>query len=88
MLRVLARLLKAGVSVERIKVALRSLRKFHKHISPSRLPAQYLVTDGRNVFLLEKDKLRHLDGSDQMSFLFVLQLKHVRADVLLAAARG
>ena len=51
MLRVLARLLKAGVSVQRLKTALKSLRKYHKEISPTRVPAQYLVTDGRQMFL-------------------------------------
>ena len=37
-------------------------------------------------FFLEKDKLGDLDGSGQMSFLFVLQLQQVRREVLLAAA--
>ena len=53
MLRVLARLLKSGVSVQRLKKALNSIRKYHKEILRNSLPAQYLVTDGRQVFLRE-----------------------------------
>ena len=86
MLRVLARLLKAGVSVRRLKVALRSLRKYHDQISRKSLPSQYLVTDGRRVYLRDKDTLRDLDGSDQASFLFVVELSHVRREVTRAVA--
>src|SRR5689334_13552313 len=53
MLRVLARLLNAGVSVERIKRALQVLRKYHPEITPERLPAEYLVTDGVHVYLCD-----------------------------------
>ncbi|MEM9685127.1 MAG: MerR family transcriptional regulator, partial [Pseudomonadota bacterium] len=72
MLRALAQLLKAGVSVRRIKIALRSVRHHHKEIKQDIIPIHYLVTDGRSVFWREKDKLLDLDGSAQMSFLFVL----------------
>lgn len=88
MLRVLARLLRAGVSVSRLKVALKSLRRYHKEISETALPAQYLVTDGRKVYLHDKDTLRDLDGSGQTSFLFVLELSHVRSEVLQAVSGG
>jgi hypothetical protein len=88
MLRVLARLLDAGVSVRRLRVALKSLRKYHKLISQTDLPAQYLVTDGRNVYLRDRDTLRDLDGSGQTSFLFVLELGHVQREVLRAVSGG
>lgn len=88
MLRVLARLLLAGVSVSRLKVALKSIRKFHQMISETTLPAQYLVTDGRNVYLRDRDTLRDLDGTGQTSFLFVLELGHVQREVLRAVSRG
>jgi DNA-binding transcriptional MerR regulator len=87
-LRALARLLQAGVSVQRLKLALRSLRKHHKDISPTSLPAQYLVTDGRRVYLHERDTLREMDGSNQMAFMFVLELSQVRREVLRAASGG
>lgn len=86
MLRALARLLKAGVSVQRLKKALHSIRKHHKDILRNSLPAQYLVTDGRRVFLREKDALLDLDGTAQMSFLFILELNDVRREVIRASA--
>jgi hypothetical protein len=87
-LRVLARLLQAGVAVSRLKTALKSIRKFHKMISETALPAQYLVTDGRSVYLRDRDTLRDLDGSGQSSFLFVLELRHAQREVLHAVSKG
>ena len=88
MLRVIARLLKAGVSVERSKRALRAVRQYHKTITPTSVPTQFLVTDGRVVYFRNKNNLLDLDGSGQMSFLFVLELRHVRNEVLRAATGG
>src|SRR5579863_8326238 len=82
MLRALSRLLGAGVSVERLKRALWALRPFYKNISRGPLPAKYLATDGRVVFLRDQEGLVDLDGSGQMSFLFVLELESLRRDVL------
>jgi hypothetical protein len=88
MLRILARLLKSGVSVQRLKSALKLLRKYHGQISETSLPAQYLVTDGHKVYLRDHGMLSDLDGSGQKSFLFVVELSHVRGEVLRAAAGG
>lgn len=88
MLRVLANLLKAGISVQRLKKALQALRRYHKDITPYSLPTQYLVTNGRNVYLRDKHQLLDLDGSEQMSFMFVVELKTVHQEVLRAAAGG
>lgn len=83
MLRVLARLLKSGVAVKRLKKALISLRHYQSKISQDSLPAQYLVTDGSRVYLRnDKRALLDMDGSEQMSFLFVLELEQVRREVL------
>jgi DNA-binding transcriptional MerR regulator len=88
MLRVLGRLLDAGVSVRRIKQALQTLRRYHKDITRTSLPRQYFVTDGRKVYLRDKDTLLDLDGTAQMSFLFVLELRQVQDEVLRAIGRG
>lgn len=88
MLRVIARLLKAGVSVEKSKRALRALRRYHKDITPTSLPTQYLVTDGKAVYLRNRENLLDLDGTGQMSFFFVLELRNVQNEVLRATARG
>jgi len=86
MLKVLARLLQAGVSVRRLRLALRSFRKYHQQISPTELPAQYFVTDGANVYLRDRDTLRDLDRSGQSTFLFVLELRHVQREVSRAVS--
>jgi len=73
MLRAVSRLLSVGVSVQRIRKALRALRRHHNQISPTSLPAKYLVTDGTRVYLQNGDTLLELDGSGQMSFFFVFR---------------
>src|SRR4051812_26805467 len=50
MLRALSRFLQAGLSVSKLKKALRGLRKRHSEIRPDALPASLLVTDGTRVF--------------------------------------
>lgn len=88
MLRVIARLLQSGVSVERVRKAFTALRKHHPAITPTALPARYLVTDGKSVFLSDgKDQLEDLDGRGQMSFAFVLELSAIRDEVLREAER-
>jgi DNA-binding transcriptional MerR regulator len=88
MLRVIARLLKSGVSVKRLKRALKTLRPYHRNISRDTLMTNYFVTDGRQVFLHDKEALIDLDGSGQMSFMFVLELEDVRQDVLRVQLKG
>ena len=88
MLRVIARLLNSGVSVERVRKAFTALRKHHPAITPTALPARYLVTDGKTVFLLDgKDQLEELDGRGQMAFAFVLELSTIRDEVLQEAEK-
>jgi len=83
MLRILASLLASGISVARLKSGLKSLRKFHPEITPTSLPAKYLVTDGAKVYLQRKNQtLETLDIKGQMVFAFVVELEQVRADVL------
>ncbi|MBA3676114.1 MAG: MerR family transcriptional regulator [Sphingosinicella sp.] len=88
MLRVIARLLNSGVSVERVRKAFTALRKHHPAITPTTLPARYLITDGKSVFLSDgKAQLEELDGRGQMSFAFVLELSTIRDEVLQEAKK-
>jgi len=81
-LRVLGRLLDAGVSVKRLKSSLKSLRKYHEEITATSLPAEYLATDGRNVYLWKNSAtLEMLDDAGQMNFAFVIELTRVQAEV-------
>ena len=83
MLRILASLLKSGISVARLKQGLKSFRKFHPEITPTSLPARYLVTNGIQVYLWhENQALETLDDKGQMAFAFVLEIEQARADVL------
>jgi hypothetical protein len=87
MLRAIARLLQAGISVRRLKKALRALRRHYRGLTREVFPTKYLVTDGHRVFLHDKDALLDLDGSRQSSFLFVLELGEPYREVLRAEGR-
>jgi DNA-binding transcriptional MerR regulator len=86
LLRALEKLLSAGVSVRRVRKALQTLREYFGDISPERLPTHYLVTDGAGVYLQEyskgKKRLLDLDGTGQMSFFFVLELRDIHREIL------
>ena len=88
MLRILASLLESGISVARLKKGLKAFRKYHPKITPTSLPARYLVTDGIQVYLRQENQtLETLDEKGQMTFAFVVEIRHVRADVLEADRR-
>ncbi len=82
-MRALAKLLSLGVSVARIKTALNAIKKHHPGITPETIPSQYLVTDGEKVFLKHSNEiLETLDGSGQMSFVFMIELASLHKEVL------
>jgi DNA-binding transcriptional MerR regulator len=82
MLRVLARLLDAGISVLRLKIALRALRRYHSDITPSSLPAALLVTDGKSLYLRDRRGILEDLNSRQMAFAFVLELSQIQQEVI------
>ena len=83
MLRILASLLESGISVARLKKGLKAFRKYHPKITPTSLPARYLLTDGIQVYLRhENQTFETLDDKGQMAFAFVLEIEQARADVL------
>ena len=82
MLRVLASLLEAGISVARIKNSLTNLREHHPEITPSSLPSKYLVTDGSEVFFLnDDDTLEALNSEGQLAFMFLIEMEQARTAV-------
>ena len=82
MLCVIATLLDAGISVKRLKEGLRRLRRYHKEITATSLPAEYLVTDGTRVYLRKNSAtLEALDDSGQYNFAFVVELTRIQADL-------
>ncbi len=83
MLRILASLLRSGISVARLKKGLKAFRIYHPEITPTSLPARYLVTDGTRVYLRrENQTLETLDEGGQMAFAFVVEIEQVRAEIL------
>lgn len=81
-LRALAALLSSGISVARLKDALATLRKNHPDITPQYIPANYLVTDGRNIYYCKKsDALENLNAEGQLAFVFVIEIRRIRQEV-------
>jgi hypothetical protein len=93
MLRGLARLLTAGVSVSRIGNALEVLRSYQREIVPERIPFECLLTDGTRIYLKRVSRgpsdepLLNLDGTGQMAFFFVMELKDLHTEVLASIAK-
>ena len=82
LLRVVGRLLSAGVSVLRMKRAFQSLQKLHPEITPTTLPASHLVTDGSKLFLRQRTDILEELESGQLAFMFVLELSTIKDEVL------
>ena len=81
-LRGLAKLLEQDLSVSRLRDALRELRREHPELTPTRLPARYLVTDGKNVYFTDGGTIQNLTARGQLAFAFVLELKQLRTEVI------
>ena len=84
MLRALARLLGAGVSVLQLRKSLRALRRRHPEITPTSLPGNVLVTDGYSVLLRDGDDVLEDLSNGQLAFAFVLELRRLRDETLAA----
>lgn len=82
LLRVIGRLLSAGVSVLRLSRAFQSLKKLHPEITPMTLPASHLVTDGSKLFLRQREDVLEELESGQLAFMFVLELSKIKDEVL------
>lgn len=81
-LKSVARLLEAGVSVLRLKKSLAILRAQHSEITCDGMPATYLVTDGRDVFFRHKTGVLELLTNGQLSFAFVVEVESVRKEAI------
>jgi len=84
-LRAIAKLLQGGVSVYRLRKALKELRSVHPEITATRMPAAYLVTDGRDVLLRHRTGVLELLSSGQFSFAFVVEMESVRKEAVAFA---
>jgi DNA-binding transcriptional MerR regulator len=88
-LRLLAQLLRCGISVSKLRKSLRVLRSRHRAIKPDSVPEQFLVTDGSRIYFRQgKGVLEDLSPTGQLAFAFVVELRKVRDEVVALDADG
>lgn len=79
-LRAVRALLKAGVSVAKLKRAMATLQS-HYGRSLGSCPAEYLFTDGRSVYFRSaKDVVADVAEGNQLVFLFMCDLRQLHAE--------
>jgi DNA-binding transcriptional MerR regulator len=78
LLRSLAEILKGGISVRKLRKAFQILTAKYPEITPTSLPARYLVTDGIRIFLRNQGTLEELSPGRQLAFAFVVKLEKLR----------
>lgn len=81
-LRAIGKLLAAGVSVYRLRRALAGFRSTHKAITEAGMPASYLVTDGKDVYLRHKTGVVELLTSGQFGFAFIVEMESLRKEAV------
>lgn len=88
LLRALGRLLERGIPVRRFKEAQRTYRKLTRDVTPGRLPARYLMTDGFRLFYTE-DPARVVDltSDGQLAFAFVVDMDPINKEVIAAVEK-
>lgn len=79
LLRLLARLLKHGISVQRLKEGLAALYRT-RALPDIAVYSSYLVTDGRQLYFRDEARLEVL-ATGQFAFAFVLELNALRREV-------
>ena len=82
--RIVARLLKAGLEIGRLKVGIAELAKRAEWTSDSpEADLRLLATDGTRLFFLDRDgSVRDLTKDGQLAFAFVLDVQAVRREVM------
>jgi DNA-binding transcriptional MerR regulator len=84
-LKVITRLLQAGVSVKRMKDSFAGMnRKFREMGETSRIPG-ILVTDGKSIYFRDRDKKLVDLMSGQQCFAFLVELNPIRKEVIKQA---
>ncbi len=78
LLRVIARLLKSGISVLNLRKSLAALRKRYPEFADERLNGAVLVTDGTRIYLRQGTQVLEDLMGGQLGFAFVIELGGVR----------
>ncbi len=86
LLKVIVRLLASGIEIRRLAKALRGLKG--RLDDPAELAdkAQYLLSDGTDVYLIETGGLETLTSNRQLAFAFLVDLRSCRQE--LETAKG
>lgn len=89
LLRSISGLLKTGLPVRRLKVAIDRVRKNDfKGLTATTDIARFLITDGKDVWLRESPSvLIDLTARGQLAFAFVVDIKDAREQVLAEARK-
>lgn len=82
-LRAISHLVEMGVSITRLKSALKQLFETHDEITPGTIPGRYLVTDGTSVyFRKDNHTIESLNQGGQLTFSFVLEVQTFRDQIV------
>lgn len=84
LLRSVNHLLRRGLPVRKLKLAIETMRKKFRDIPlDGRVgPDRYVVTDGTNAYLVDREaKIFDLTKNGQMAFVFMLDVETIRNEV-------
>jgi len=84
-MRAVKRLLDGGVTVYRLRRGLEALRSVHPEITETSMPAAFLVTDGKEVFLKHTSGVLELLANGQFGFAFVVEMESLRKEAVVFA---
>lgn len=83
LLRTVGKLLKRGVSVKRLKQALRSRNRYFREMDADKPPIHLFVTNGKEIFIKDPNSnLMNLTQNGQFEFSFVVDLRTTHAEVV------
>jgi hypothetical protein len=81
-LRVIAKLLRQGIGVRRLRRDLRQAAQWYAAAAADPAPLPYLCTDGSRAFFKRKNAALEEVGSGQFAFGFIVDIERVKAEVV------
>ena len=80
-LRVIAKLLKSGIEVRRLRRALKRFRTKISKCEPGKIPFRFLISDGTEVFFENEGTIESLTQNGQLAFVFLIDMKKCEAEI-------
>lgn len=81
-LRLVRGLTTNGVSPLHLKRAINALLKRHAEITPSSVPAKYLLVSGQELYFRDGDTAFECATNGQLAFSFLFEIDQIRKDVI------